>query len=220
MGPGSAQEQWLRSDLAANTDNCTLAYWHHPRFSSSSTHGNTPGTAPLYQALYDHGAELVLVGHDHTYERFAPQAPNAQADPAFGIREFVVGTGGRSHYGFDSPEPNSEIRNGTTFGVLKLTLNPSGYSWQFLPVAGGSFSDSGSGTCHDTPGGAAADNTIAQATLVMALPTQAAMLTRIPARIVRGKTRNRSFDRRERIDQPFSRWAQRRAWMPGRARRH
>jgi acid phosphatase type 7 len=218
MSPGSAQEQWLRNDLATNTASCTLAYWHHPRFSSSSTHGNHPGTGPLFQALYDDGADIVLVGHDHTYERFAPQSPNAQANPQFGIREFVVGTGGRSHYGFDNPEPNSEIRSTGVLGVLKLTLSPTGYTWQFLPVAGGSFSDSGSGSCHGAPGGTAVNDTVTQATLMMALPIQAAMLTRIPARIVRGKTRNQSPGRLGWIGQPFSSRAQRRREINPRGR--
>jgi hypothetical protein len=159
MAPGSAQEQWLRSDLAAHPVSCTLAYWHHPRFNSGASHGNRRETAPLYQALYENGAEIVLSGHEHLYERFAPQNPNAQADPAFGIRQFIVGTGGKNLYRFDSPEPNSEIRNNATFGVLRLTLNPDGYSWQFLPVEGSSFTDSGSGTCHGAPSAVATTGT-------------------------------------------------------------
>ena len=98
--------------------------------------------------LYDAGADVVLAGHDHTYERFAPQNPAGEADPARGIREFVVGTGGRSHYEFEKIDRDSEVRNNTTYGVLKLTLRPSSYDWEFVPVAGGTFRDSGSGTCH------------------------------------------------------------------------
>jgi hypothetical protein len=143
---GSVQEQWLRADLAAHPAACTLAYWHHPRFSSGQ-HGNNSAMQPFWQALYDFGADVVLNGHDHTYERFAPQTPSGASDPQRGIRQFVVGTGGRSHYGFPNSPPNSEVRNGNTFGVLKLTLSSNTYNWQFVPVAGGTFTDSGTGTC-------------------------------------------------------------------------
>jgi hypothetical protein len=148
---GSPQELWLRGDLAANPGDCTLAYWHHPRFSSAAVHGNNAAVRPLWQALYDYGADVVLGGHDHTYERFAPQTPAGVADATFGIREFVVGTGGRSHYGFGVPKPNSEVRNGDTFGVLQLTLHASSYDWEFVPVAGGTFTDAGSSACHGAP---------------------------------------------------------------------
>lgn len=149
MSAGSAQETWLRADLAASTRQCTLAYWHKPRFSSGTKHGNETAAAPLWLALYDFHAEIVLGGHEHNYERFAPQTPDGQADPVNGIREFVVGTGGRSHYNDEgTPLPTSEVFNGTTYGVLKLTLGAGTYSWQFVPVAGGTFTDSGSGTCH------------------------------------------------------------------------
>lgn len=148
MSAGSAQETWLRADLAASTKQCTLAYWHKPRFSSGSNHGSLSSAEPLWQALYDFHAEIVLAGHEHNYERFAPQTPSGQAAPADGIREFVVGTGGRSHYGFGTPIANSEVRNGDTYGVLKLTLGSGTYSWEFVPVAGQSFTDSGSGSCH------------------------------------------------------------------------
>jgi hypothetical protein len=147
MRAGSAQETWLRADLAATRAKCVLAYWHHPRFSSAK-HGDVPRTEPLWQALYDFGAEIVLGGHDHTYERFTPQTPDGKPDPERGIREFVVGTGGAEHYDFGSPEPNSEVRNGDTWGVLKLTLMSDTYRWQFVPVPGRTFSDSGSGRCH------------------------------------------------------------------------
>ena len=146
-GAGSPQEKWLRADLAAHPTACTLAYWHHPRFSSGE-HGSNASTQPLFQALYDAGAEIVLGGHDHDYERFAPQTPTGKADPARGIRQFVVGTGGKNHYGFKTPIANSEVRSDTTYGVLKLTLHPAGYDWQFAPQAGGTFSDAGSAACH------------------------------------------------------------------------
>lgn len=148
MRAGSAQERWLRADLAATQAKCVLAYWHQPRFSSSTGHGDDPSTQPLWQALYDFGADVVLGGHDHDYERFAPQAPDGRVDPEHGIREFVVGTGGAERYSFGPPEPNSEVRNGDTWGVLKLTLLPDAYRWQFVPVAGKTFSDSGAGHCH------------------------------------------------------------------------
>jgi acid phosphatase type 7 len=107
---GSAQEKWLKADLAAHPTMCTLAYWHQPRFSSA-LHGNNADTDTFWQDLYQAGAELVLNGHDHDYERFAPQTPQAIADPKRGIREFVVGTGGRSLYPFMTTQPNSEVQN-------------------------------------------------------------------------------------------------------------
>jgi len=146
---GSAQERWLRANLAAHQSICTLAYWHKPRFSSGR-HGNNSGVQSFWQALYDYGADVVLNGHDHTYERFAPQNPTGQADPARGIREFVVGTGGASLYSFSATRPNSEVRNNTTWGVLKLTLHSASYDWEFIPVAGQTFSDSGTGACIST----------------------------------------------------------------------
>jgi len=147
-GAGSPQEQWLRADLAAHPAACTLAYWHHPRFSSG-THGSSTSVQAMWQALYDYGAEVVINGHDHDYERFAPQDPNGAADPERGIRQFVVGTGGMSHYPFPGPPiANSEAHNGDTFGVLKLTLHPTSFDWEFVPVAGKTFTDSGSQSCH------------------------------------------------------------------------
>ena len=145
-GAGSAQETWLRADLAANPAACTLAYWHHPRFSSGSSHGNQAFMQPIWQALSDYGADIVLSGHEHNYERFGPQDADGAADP-LGIREFVVGTGGRSHYAFGAAIANSEVRNSDTFGVLALTLHPTGYDWQFVPEAGKTFTDSGTGDC-------------------------------------------------------------------------
>ena len=146
-GVGSAQEAWLRADLAANPRTCVAAYWHHPLFSSGE-HGNSTASQALFNALYDFNADLVLVGHDHDYERFAPQTSTGVADSARGIRELVVGTGGRSHYAFTTLRANSEVRNGDTFGLLKLSLTATGYSWQFLPEAGKTFTDSGSTACH------------------------------------------------------------------------
>lgn len=147
MSAGSPQERWLRADLAATSKRCVLAYWHHARFSSSSNHGSQKRTQPLWEALYDHGAEIVISGHDHVYERFAPQTPDGRSDADRGIREFVVGTGGADHYDFGTPLPNSEVRDNTTYGVLKLTLNRESYTWTFVSP-GASFTDSGSGTCH------------------------------------------------------------------------
>jgi glycosyl hydrolase family 99/calcineurin-like phosphoesterase family protein len=145
----STQVNWLRSDLAANkAKKCTLAYWHYPRFSSGSTHGNQTQVAPFWTELYAADADVVLSGHEHVYERFAPQTPGGAADPSRGIRQFVVGTGGRGHYGFGSVKANSEVRNADTFGVLDLTLGAIGYKWVFRPEAGKSFTDSGTGTCH------------------------------------------------------------------------
>lgn len=145
---GSAQEMWLRADLAAHPNVCTLAYWHHPRFNSGASHGNNTAVAPFWDALYQYGADVILNGHEHVYERFAPQTPAAVADPAAGIRQFTVGTGGRSHYSFGTIQPNSQVRDGNTYGVLKLTLHATSYDWQFVPVAGATFTDSGTGSCH------------------------------------------------------------------------
>ena len=145
---GSPQEQWLRADLAAHPARCTLAYWHHPRFSSGS-HGDANFMRAIWQALYENGAEAAIAGHDHDYERFAPQDANGVADPERGIRQFVVGTGGMSFYSFPGPPPaNSEARDDMSFGVLKLTLRPASFDWEYLPAAGSTFTDSGSQTCH------------------------------------------------------------------------
>jgi hypothetical protein len=146
-GAGSTQEQWLKADLAANPRQCVLAMWHHPRFSSSQ-HGNNTVTSAIWQDLYDAHAEIVLSGHDHAYERFAPQNPSGGLDNANGIVEWVVGTGGANHYTFPNIQPNSLVRDNTAFGVLKLTLSPNGWSFQFVAQPGKSFTDSGSGTCH------------------------------------------------------------------------
>jgi acid phosphatase type 7 len=145
----SPQGQWLKQDLAEHAAECTLAYWHKPLFSSGEKHGNDPEMRPFWQTLYAANADVVINGHDHDYERFAPQDPDAKADSPRGIREFVVGSGGKnSHRTFGRSKPNSESRNADTFGVLKLTLHPKGYDWEFVPQAGKTFTDSGSGVCH------------------------------------------------------------------------
>lgn len=144
---GSPQERWLRADLAAHPAFCTLAYWHHPRFSSGTTHGSSQSMGAIWQALYDAGADVVVNGHEHNYERFAPQNPLGKADPTRGIREFVVGTGGDSLYAFGPRLANSEVINGETYGVLKLTLHPTSYDWQFVPEAGKTFTDAGHEAC-------------------------------------------------------------------------
>ena len=144
---GSPQEQWLRQDLAGHPLPCTVAMWHHPRYSSGE-HGDDKSMHDVWKALYEANADVVLSGHDHDYERFAPQDADSKADPARGIREFVVGTGGRYEYNWSKIEANSEVHNNETFGVLKLTLHNDGYDWEFIPVEGQSFKDSGSAKCH------------------------------------------------------------------------
>jgi 3',5'-cyclic AMP phosphodiesterase CpdA len=145
---GSPQEQWLRRDLAQHPALCTVAMWHHPRFSSASEHGDDSATQDLWKALEEAGAELVLSGHDHTYERFAPRDADGRPDPERGIRQFVVGTGGRHEYAWGTIEPTSQAHDNETFGVLKLTLHPDSYDWEFVPVEGGTFTDSGTAKCH------------------------------------------------------------------------
>jgi hypothetical protein len=144
-GAGSPQEQWLRADLAANPRTCTLAYWHHPRFSSGA-HGNNSSMQAIWQALYEHRADLVLAGHDHDYERFASQTAGGTADPE-GVRSFVVGTGGKDLRSFSTVRANSQLRSSTSFGVLKLTLRPSSYDWQFVAIPGDALADAGSAAC-------------------------------------------------------------------------
>jgi PKD repeat protein len=151
---GSAQDQWLRADLAASTKQCTIGIWHHARFASGTTSPLptlSQTTQALWEDLYSAGAELVLVGHMHRYERFSPQTTMGVADPTFGMRELLVGTGGRSLGAATVPAPNSEVGNGNTFGVIKLTLDDGSYHWEFIPIAGSTFTDSGSGDCHGKP---------------------------------------------------------------------
>jgi hypothetical protein len=146
-GAGSAQEQWLRADLTASSGSaCTLAYWHHPRFSSGA-HGSDSAYTAFWQALYDANADVVLVGHDHDYERFAPQTASGALDTTRGIREFVVGTGGKELRTFPTTRANSEVRSVASLGILELTLGSSGYSWRFAPAVG-TFTDAGTASCH------------------------------------------------------------------------
>jgi hypothetical protein len=145
---GSSEYEWLQADLAAHPSTCTLAYWHHPRWSSGVSHGGTDSVSPFWTLLYDAGADLVLNAHEHNYERFAPQDPSGQLDSANGIVEVVAGTGGHELDPIGSPEPNSVARSDTSFGVLELTLHQSSYDFEFRPVPGDTFTDSGSGTCH------------------------------------------------------------------------
>jgi acid phosphatase type 7 len=144
----SPQLRWLKADLAKDPKTCTLAYFHYPLFSSGEYRPGIREVKPLWEALYAAGVDVVLNGHDHNYQRFAPQDPNGKADPQRGIREFVVGTGGRSHYSILDPIANSEVYNDESYGVLKLTLHPHSYEWEFVPVEGETFSDSGSAQCH------------------------------------------------------------------------
>jgi hypothetical protein len=143
---GSEQERWLRADLAATQAACVLAYFHHPRFSTGP-HGDNSGVKALWQALYDYNADVVLQGHDHNYQRWAPMNPDGQPDQARGIRSFVVGTGGKNLYAVGS-RTGLEAKQGDTLGVLKLTLQATSYNWEFAPVAGKTYRDSGSGNCH------------------------------------------------------------------------
>ncbi len=143
--PGSAQYEWVRNDLAGHAAPCTLAYWHHPVFSSG-TNGNNPHMREMWKLLDEAGVDLVLAAHDHLYERFAPQDADGRATPT-GMREFVVGTGGAALYGMPSPRPNSEVRNNHAWGVLKLTLRGGAYDWEFVPTGGHAFRDAGSASC-------------------------------------------------------------------------
>ena len=152
-GAGSEQERWLRADLAASTAKCTVAVWHHPRWSSGGTHGSHPHVQALWQAVYDAGVELVLSGHDHHYERFAPLNASGVPDATHGVRQFIVGTGGTTLRALGTTASGSEVRQAHTHGLLELTLGSGTYSWRFVPVAGKTFTDSGSGSCHDAPGG-------------------------------------------------------------------
>jgi hypothetical protein len=145
---GSDQESWLRADLTASDARCTLAYMHHPRFSSGNTHGGSGAVEPLWRALHDHGAEVVLAGHEHDYERFAPQTPTGQLDTKRGVRQFVVGTGGRPLRSLGPPDPHTEARQNTAWGVLHLRLRDGSYDWRFVAQPGSSFADTGSTACH------------------------------------------------------------------------
>jgi hypothetical protein len=144
---GSAQEAWLLNDLGTHPSLCTVAYWHHPRFSSGPS-GNDPRLASLWQELVDGGVDVVIAAHDHHYERFAPQLADGTADAGAGIRQFIVGTGGGITFPLAAIAPNSEVRITDTFGVLKLELDSASYTWQFLRAPGGAVLDSGTTVCH------------------------------------------------------------------------
>ena len=150
-GPGSPQYEWLKRSLANDSAECVLAVWHEP-LHSNGDHGGEPAVFPLMKLLYDAGADVVVNGHDHNYERFAPMRPNGKPDDQFGIRQFVVGTGGA---GLDTDHvgsgPLSEIYEGGTYGVLRLQLREGAYRWKFHPVAGQTFTDTGTGRCHGQP---------------------------------------------------------------------
>jgi acid phosphatase type 7 len=145
------QAEWLRADLRKHPTRCTLAYWHRPPFSSGR-YGDPEDTMrvrPLWRVLYEEGVDVLLTGHEHSYERFAPMNAEGTRDDERGVRLFVVGTGGGNLRRFkNDPLPTTDVRNDATWGVLKLSLSQVGYSWEFLPVAGKSFTDSGSGSCH------------------------------------------------------------------------
>jgi hypothetical protein len=151
---GSAQETWLVSDLRANTRPCQIMYVHYPRWNAGQFADNTNYNT-LLNDFYSYGGDLLLTGHDHDYQRYAPMNPNTDAAEPTGVREFVVGTGGdvhnnNSNYPLNTGKANLEVSNGNTYGVLKLTLHSSSYDWQFVPDNGspGSFTDAGSGSCH------------------------------------------------------------------------
>jgi len=145
-GAGSAQYRWLVDDLETNRAPCTAAYWHTPAFTSGPS-PPTQSALDLWKVMASYGVEIVVNGHNHQYERFAPMGANGIRDNAAGVREFVVGTGGAVQYPFGAVMPNSEVR-GNGFGVLKLTLSQGSYTWEFVPTPGSSLRDSGSGVCH------------------------------------------------------------------------
>ena len=149
-GPGSISDEqldWIRQDLLRSDATCELAYWHHPRWSSGTNHGSDEDMAGLWQVLYEQGVDVVLNGHEHNYERFAPLSPSGDREPSTGIREFVVGTGGAGSYPFGDPIPGSQRRLTDVFGVLRMTLHNDGYAWDFVR-ANGRVSDHGRHGCH------------------------------------------------------------------------
>jgi hypothetical protein len=143
---GSAQADWLRKELTANPSLCTLAYWHRPRFSSGRI-GNNTDMDDLWRLLSEFGADVIVNGHDHFYERFAPQDAEGRANPRLGMREFIVGTGGAPLSGIANVQPNSEVR-ANTWGIISFTLSETSYDWRFTSAGGTGFSDSGSASCH------------------------------------------------------------------------
>jgi PKD repeat protein len=152
MYVGSPQEQWLRQQLATHPNQCVLAYWHYPRWTTISGRVTLDAVKPLWDALYEFGADVILNGHDHAYQRFVATLPDGTPDASYGIPEFAVGTGGgEGLYQFGPTIPILAARNNTTFGVIKFTLRTGGYDWQYLSGGGGTFTDAGSGTCHTAP---------------------------------------------------------------------
>jgi hypothetical protein len=148
--PGTPQERFLRRDLARNRTRCTLAMWHHPIWTSGDQQrfrAQRLSTTPLYEVLHEHGVDVLLTGHDHNYERFAPLDPQARPDPR-GVREFVVGTGGESLLPLRVTHRGSEVRDNKSFGLIEMTLREGAYDWRFVPVAGGRFTDAGTDSCH------------------------------------------------------------------------
>ncbi len=146
----SPQVRWLRRDLARDAHRCELLYWHQPRFSGGP-HGSNPDVQGLWRAAYEAGVDLVLVGHDHNYQRFRRLDARGRPDPRFGVVQIVVGTGGRSHYelGEISHRPAAD---GTTFGVLKVRLGARSFGLRFVPVSGGAYADRiGNARCHGAP---------------------------------------------------------------------
>ncbi|MCA1676744.1 MAG: alkaline phosphatase, partial [Actinobacteria bacterium] len=145
---------WLNKDLDTNHQRCTLAFWQDPYWTRpTEKHDRTTAVRPWIDTLYTHGVDVVLQASNHNYQRFAPQDPNDRLDPIHGIRAFVVGTGGISHYQFTGDAANVEASDDTTFGALAMTLHPYGYDWRFEPAWKGGFTDEGSGHCHDQPAG-------------------------------------------------------------------
>jgi 3',5'-cyclic AMP phosphodiesterase CpdA len=143
----SDQGEWLAADLADNSAHCTLAAFHRPRFSSGDEYGDDESVSGFWQTLQDAGVDVVLSGHEHSYERFAPQRDSGRATAEEGMAEFVVGTGGRDLRGFGDPKPNSEVRWNDSFGVLRLTLYPDGYDWRFHGTPGDPQVDQGTASC-------------------------------------------------------------------------
>ena len=141
------QMDWLQQELVQKKSRCTLAFWHHPVFSSGG-HGNNQHMQAAWKMLVAAKADLVLSAHDHDYERFVPLDANGDRDDKNGIRSFVVGTGGAKLTPMFLPRMSTDIRDNSTFGVLKLTLQEQSYEWEFLPVAGQHFTDKGKGSCH------------------------------------------------------------------------
>jgi hypothetical protein len=144
----SEQVKWLRADLEAHKNRCTLAYFHHPRFCSGAHHGNFSGASGIWDVLYEYDVDVVLNGHEHIYERFDPQDPSGRPDEKRGIRELVIGTGGAENYPMGTTQPNSAMRYSGAFGILKMTLKPGSYDWEFVSVKPGELTDKGTGACH------------------------------------------------------------------------